>query len=389
MQPILTVALLLPWLLIAFLGWLVYQLIRQHGQALLQQDELRERLAAAERTLQDLAGQVAGLRQPGPALANGAAAQSPAGLEVGSLAPPLALPDLDGRQRALGEFLGRPLLVVFFNTGCGFCQQMAPRLGQLPDSPRVLLVGNGDAGDYRRLAAEHGWRCDVLLDASGGAMHAYRAGGTPMGYLLDAEGRVASELAVGADAVLGLLTAAPQLPSGNGHAPGLTAEGLRDKEQAAVERGMAAGLPIRASTLNRQGLPAGTKAPGFRLRDLEGKQRSLAEFGGKQVLLVFSDPDCGPCQALTPDLVRLAEQHRADNLQVLMVSRGELAANLAKAKEHGFPFPVLLQKGWQVSKEYAMFATPVAYLIDEQGIIAKDVAVGSEAIVQLAIAVTA
>jgi len=158
--------------------------------------------------------------------------------------------------------------------------------------------------------------------------------------------------------VLGLLTAAPQLPSGNGHAPGLTAEGLREKEHAAAERGRVAGLPIRASTLNRQGLPAGTKAPGFRLRDLEGRQRSLAEFGGKQVLLVFSDPDCGPCQALAPDLVRLAEQHRADHLQVLMVSRGELAANLAKAKEHGFPFPVLLQKGWQVSKEYAMFATP-------------------------------
>ena len=68
-----------------------------------------------------------------------------------------------------------------------------------------------------------------------------------------------------------------------------------------------------------------------------------------------------------------------------MVSRGDQRANRAKAQEHGYPFPVLLQKHWEISKEYAMFATPVAYLIDEQGVIAKDVAVGSDAILQLLI----
>jgi peroxiredoxin len=85
---------------------------------------------------------------------------------------------------------------------------------------------------------------------------------------------------------------------------------------------------------------------------------------------------------LAPQLARLQERQR-DQLQVVMVSRGELSDNRPKAREHELTFPVLLQKGWQVSKDYAMFATPVAYLIDDHGVIAEDVAVGSDAILHL------
>jgi hypothetical protein len=38
---------------------------------------------------------------------------------------------------------------------------------------------------------------------------------------------------------------------------------------------------------------------------------------------------------------------------------------------------------WEISRRYAMFATPIAYLIDEAGIIARDVAVGVEPILAL------
>ena len=45
--------------------------------------------------------------------------------------------------------------------------------------------------------------------------------------------------------------------------------------------------------------------------------------------------------------------------------------------------PVLLQKHWEVSKDYAMFATPVGYLINQNGRVAKPVAVGGKAILGL------
>ena len=61
-------------------------------------------------------------------------------------------------------------------------------------------------------------------------------------------------------------------------------------------------------------------------------------------------------------------------------SKGEPKENRCKVKEHGLTFPVLLQQQWEISRRYAMFATPIAYLIDEAGVIVKDVAVGGDAI---------
>jgi FkbM family methyltransferase len=47
-----TVALVLLWGLVLLLGWLVYLLMRQHGQVLLDHDQLRHRLAGVERILE-------------------------------------------------------------------------------------------------------------------------------------------------------------------------------------------------------------------------------------------------------------------------------------------------------------------------------------------------
>jgi hypothetical protein len=66
-----------------------------------------------------------------------------------------------------------------------------------------------------------------------------------------------------------------------------------------------------------------------------------------------------------------------------MVSRGDVSDNQKKVAEHGLTFPVALQKSWEVSRDYAMFATPVGYLIDERGVIASDVAIGAEGILAL------
>jgi peroxiredoxin len=144
---------------------------------------------------------------------------------------------------------------------------------------------------------------------------------------------------------------------------------------------LASELPIGESRIERDGLEAGTTAPTFTLPDIGGGLVSLEDYRGRRVLVVFSDPACGPCDALAPDLVRLDAGSR---LQLLMVSRGELEQNRAKAHDHGFRFPVVLQDGWKLSREYGMFATPIAFLIDEAGIIAKPVAVGADAILALA-----
>lgn len=169
---------------------------------------------------------------------------------------------------------------------------------------------------------------------------------------------------------------------------------------------------LTKSKIKRDGLKAGTPAPDFRLPRLDGRgELGLSDFRGRRVLLVFSSPQCGPCNALAPELEKFYRSHHYDTSQrsaaadrstlvaadpspqpsprltgrggVVMISKGEPQENRAKVKEHGLTFPIVLQQQWEISRRYAMFATPIAYLIDEQGIIIHDVAVGTDAIQSL------
>jgi peroxiredoxin len=161
---------------------------------------------------------------------------------------------------------------------------------------------------------------------------------------------------------------------------------------------------LARSKLKRDGLKAGEPAPDFRLPCLDGTERSLQDFRGRRVLLVFSDPHCGPCSALAPHLERFHRENGKNgeegvlpapggnglhgrNLssppQVVMISRGDPGENRAKVKEYGLTFPVLLQQRWEISRLYAAFATPMAYLLDERGLVVSDVAVGVDAILGL------
>lgn len=137
---------------------------------------------------------------------------------------------------------------------------------------------------------------------------------------------------------------------------------------------------LTKSRLKRDGLAPGTPAPDFRVLRVDGGELSLSQFRGQPMLLVFSDPNCGPCDALAP---RLARRARTEDVAVVMVSRGDLAANRAKVAQHRLTFPIGLQRHWEVSREYAMFATPIGYWIDEEGIVAAPVAIGPDAILAL------
>ncbi len=140
---------------------------------------------------------------------------------------------------------------------------------------------------------------------------------------------------------------------------------------------------LKESRINRHGLSRGAPAPGFTLPCPDGGHLSLEDYCGRKVLLIFSDPECGPCNRLLPQLKALA--HRTPDIQILLISRGDLESNRLKVREYELSFPVVLQRQWEISRLYAMFATPMAYLIDEKGIIVSDVAVGESAILTLLI----
>jgi peroxiredoxin/uncharacterized membrane protein YphA (DoxX/SURF4 family) len=131
------------------------------------------------------------------------------GPELGEPAPDLRLADLEGETVELEDFRGEKTLVLFWDPGCGFCQQILPDLkrweeNRPEDAPRLLVVSSGAQEAIR----DQGFASTVVLDEQQFAvMRAFGASGTPSAVLVDEEGKVASELAVGTTEVLDLTRA--------------------------------------------------------------------------------------------------------------------------------------------------------------------------------------
>jgi methylamine dehydrogenase accessory protein MauD len=128
-----------------------------------------------------------------------------AAARIGEPAPPVKLPDLEGKTVNLAGFKGKETLVLFWNPGCGFCQGMLDDLkaleaDPLKGAPRLLVVSQGTVEANKAM----GFRSPVVLDQTLDAGKAFGASGTPSAVLVDRKGNVASELAVGAPAVLQL-----------------------------------------------------------------------------------------------------------------------------------------------------------------------------------------
>jgi peroxiredoxin len=312
-------------------------------------------------------------------------------------------------------------LLIFFNPECGFCREMMPKLAAFfgvrwqaerdaalsvdgstarsiqsavtgstvqndgdpspGEAPQPLILSTGDAGQNREFFRKYKINCPVLLQKEMEVATAYQANGTPSGYLISSEGRIASGLAMGAEALLALAAGKSEVrnPKPEQDQSLLTSAATGDGDGRASRF---TSRSLARSKIKRDGLKAGTPAPGFSLPRVNGRgDLTLSDLRGKRVLLVFSSPDCGPCSKLAPQLEKFHREH--PELEMVMVSKGELKENRAKLKEYRLSFPVLLQQQWEISRRYAMFATPIAYLIDEAGVIANVVAVGVELILSL------
>jgi peroxiredoxin len=153
-----------------------------------------------------------------------------------------------------------------------------------------------------------------------------------------------------------------------------------------VETSLAAGGSLAPSQngapahQEAQGLAVGSEAPEFSLSGLHSETLTLAALrsSGKTVMMLFTDPGCGPCNALLPEVGRWQQEH-AHKLTLALLSRGEVEENKTKVQEHGLR-NVLLQKDWEVSEAYEVRGTPSAVLISPDGKVATPVAGGVEGI---------
>ncbi len=117
-------------------------------------------------------------------------------------------------------------------------------------------------------------------------------------------------------------------------------------------------------------LTAGTKAPEFELKTLDGKHFSLTEALARgPVALAFFKVSCPVCQFAFPYLERLHQAYRDRGYTLVGVSQNDAKDTAAFNKEFGITFPVLLDdtEKYPVSNAYGLTNVPTVFWIARDG----------------------
>lgn len=114
-------------------------------------------------------------------------------------------------------------------------------------------------------------------------------------------------------------------------------------------------------------IAVGEKLPNFTLQDLEGKEKSLSDYGGKILLINFWATWCEFCDAEMPDLQRLSEEN--DDLVVLGVNVEEDKTIVQEyINKGGYTFEILLDEYGEVAMDYLVSGLPASYFTNEDGV---------------------
>ena len=117
----------------------------------------------------------------------------------------------------------------------------------------------------------------------------------------------------------------------------------------------------------------GMSAPDFRLETLDGDPVGLADFKGKQpLLLVFWASWCPSCREEVPRINRIAAEYGPKGLAVLAVNVGvnDSPATAAGFRErHRMAYPVAFDQGSKISRAFGVMGVPTILLLDRQGIV--------------------
>lgn len=132
----------------------------------------------------------------GACIATAAAAEADIRKWTGKATPRLVASDLQGRRVDLKEYRGRVVVLNFWATWCAPCLDELPSLqrlrARLEGKPfAVITVNYGEfPPKIEPYVAREKLTLPVLLDTQKDAAKAWKVGGLPMTYVIDARGRV-------------------------------------------------------------------------------------------------------------------------------------------------------------------------------------------------------
>ena len=282
------------------------------------------------------------------------------------------IPDVNGGRLTLQGMLdrGKPVLLLFTDPGCGPCNALLPDLGEwnrrFSSELTIAIISVGSVDDNRAKTSAHGLLF-VGLHEWPDVSKPYGVIATPTGVLVDTDGIIRKPNAIGRNEIRELVTRTldnrpePTPVHHDGpveyNADGSIAESVFPDPSRALRLGMS--------------------VPRLPLPDLEGNYISIDDFRGERLLLLFWNTDCSFCNRMLPDLKDWEQQPGSNSPKLIVATAGATDA----VRELGLQSTVLLDDGLAaISKAFGAPGTPSAVLIDEQALIASEIMIGADAI---------
>lgn len=276
------------------------------------------------------------------------------GLPIGSPAPEFSLPDVNGKDVSLKNLTAqaKPILFFFVSPTCNPCAGMLPEIevwqNELKGKLNFVFISSGNAKEnLDKLAGETSKQ--ILLQKDKEVALTFGAQWTPTVVLVNANGTIASRAAVGDKAIRELI----------------------EMIKARID---SAEILLIANGDRRLTEKLGDDLPEFFETDVFDKIVASQDLRGKKTLVTFWSLTCGYCEQMLDDLRDWDKTKGADEPNLLLISQGETEPH----RQLNLHSPIILDEDRRISKELGMNGTPSAVLINEDGKIVSETAVGAD-----------
>lgn len=275
-------------------------------------------------------------------------------LPIGAPFPDFSIMDGGGKTVTFEHILtnAKPSLFLFVGPNCNPCGALMPEVLQwkeeMGDRLNFVIVSNGTLdANIKKFGEETA--ADILFESKRELAEKVRAKWTPTAIFVSHDGTIASHPASGDSAIRNLIDK-------------IRNEDLTREFVFFADRNITGKAPFIGKTI-----------PEFALEDLDGRTITNKDFKGERTLAVFWSTDCPHCVRIMSEIKEWDKSKSADDPKMVIFSEGDKEFH----KELGLELPVLLEKGNKTAIELGMFGTPSAVLIDEQGRIVTETAVGA------------
>lgn len=274
------------------------------------------------------------------------------GLPIGAPAPDFVLPDINGRDISLENLLmqAKPILFFFISPTCNPCAALLPEIerwqAELRGKLNFVFVSSGKIKENLDKLAGDQFK-QILLQKDREIALLFGAEWTPTAVLVNTNGTVASRTAVGDRAIREMLE--------------MVKTQIDDPDVLLIANGG------ETNSL-------GKFLPEFSQNDVFDRNITSEDLHGKKTLVTFWSLSCGYCTQMLEDLRSWDKARGVDEPNLLLLSEGEAEPH----RNLDLQSPIILDKDRKISNELGMSGTPSAVLINENGRIVSETAIGAD-----------